>query len=152
MDGEFHFEAVWVFILLPLPLLIYRFLPRAQSSAVALRVPFYRSLDTLDQSQAGVTTPRLWLLLIFWVLLTIAAARPQWIGDNASVPLSGRDLMLAVDISGSMKARDMYVNGIPENRLLAVKQVAGDFIERRRGDRIGSVSYTHLTLPTNREV
>jgi len=141
MNGEFHFEAVWVFFLLPLPLLVYALLPRAQSSAAALRVPFYRSLRDLEQSSAGIRTPRLWVMIICWMLLTIAAARPQWIGDNVSVPLSGRDLMMAVDISGSMKVRDMYVNGIPENRLLAVKRVAGDFIERRRGDRIGLILF-----------
>ncbi len=141
MNGEFHFEAAWVFFLLPLPFFVYRFLPKAHSSAAALRVPFYDSLGDLDQSKVNVRTPRLWFMLICWVLLLIAAARPQWIGDNASVPLSGRDLMMAVDISGSMKARDMYVNGIPENRLLAVKRVAGDFIEGRRGDRIGLILF-----------
>jgi len=141
MHGDFHFEAVWVFLLLPLPLLVYRFFPRAENSAAALKVPFYQSLENLEGGKPGMRSSRLWFMLLCWVLLVIATARPQWIGENTAVPLSGRDLMMAVDISGSMKARDMYLNDRPENRLSAVKRVAGDFIKRRKGDRIGLVLF-----------
>ncbi len=141
MSGEFHFQALWAFLFLPLPWLVHRLLPRAQQTSAALKVPFYRSLESLEKGAPKFRSSRLWFMLICWLLLVLAAARPQWIGEHTSVPLTGRDLMMAVDISGSMKARDMYFNDRPENRLDAVKRVAGDFIERRKGDRIGLILF-----------
>ncbi|MBX2867980.1 MAG: VWA domain-containing protein [Acidiferrobacterales bacterium] len=141
MSGEFQFQALWVFVLLPLPWLVYRMLPRAHHNSAALKVPFYTSLESLEKGTPRLRSSRLWLILLCWLLLVISAARPQWIGEHTSVPLTGRDLMMAVDISGSMKARDMYFNHQPENRLEAVKRVAGDFIQRRKGDRIGLILF-----------
>ena len=76
-----------------------------------------------------------------WLLLTLAAARPQWIGEIQTLPVTGRDLLLAVDISGSMDTQDMIWQNRAVNRLAVVKQVAGDFIARRRGDRVGLILF-----------
>lgn len=87
---------------------------------------------------------RPWLALVaalIWLLLVLAASRPQWIGEINSVPVSGRDLLLAVDISGSMDTRDMILNRTAVNRLEVVKKVAGEFIRRRRGDRVGLILF-----------
>ena len=84
---------------------------------------------------------RLWLAIPAWLLLVLAAARPQWVGEAVQLPLSGRDLMLAVDLSGSMKERDFVIEGERVDRLTATKWVAGDFIERRIGDRIGLILF-----------
>ena len=84
---------------------------------------------------------RLWLAIPAWLLLVLAAARPQWVGEAVQLPLSGRDLMLAVDLSGSMKERDFVIEGERVDRLTATKWVAGDFIERRVGDRIGLILF-----------
>lgn len=78
---------------------------------------------------------------LIWVLLTSAAARPQWVGEPQAFPVSGRDLLLAVDLSGSMDTRDMIIDNQPVNRLRVVKQVAGEFIQRRRGDRVGLILF-----------
>ena len=67
--------------------------------------------------------------------------RPQWLGELVEIPVSGRDLMLAVDVSGSMKARDMQVDGVPVDRLTAVKQVLDTFLSRRDGDRVGLILF-----------
>ena len=80
----------------------------------------------------------LWLL---WLLLLLAAARPVWIGEAIELPNSGRDLMLAVDISGSMQVKDMQVNQSLVTRMEAVKQVGALFIERRQGDRLGLILF-----------
>jgi Ca-activated chloride channel family protein len=80
----------------------------------------------------------LWLL---WCLLVLAAAQPRWLGEPISQPRSGRDLMLAIDISGSMEATDLTLNGAPATRLDVLKQVVGEFIVRRTGDRIGLVLF-----------
>jgi Ca-activated chloride channel family protein len=132
----------WVLAALPLPLFTW-LLPRADPMAgAALRLPFYRELVGI----AGKGTRRLvwWrlgLAVLAWVLLVIAAARPEWVGEPIRLPLAGRDLMLAVDISGSMEQRDYEMDGAPVSRLAVVKAVAGRFIERRGQDRLGLVLF-----------
>ncbi len=78
---------------------------------------------------------------LVWLGLLLAAARPQWVGEIESFPITGRDLLLAVDISGSMDTQDMILANRPVNRLSMVKQVAGEFIQRRRGDRVGLILF-----------
>lgn len=128
----------WVVAALLLPLLVRRVLPRASDSGgSALRVPFYGEVIALagDGAEGGARR-HLWVWLA-WGLLCIAAARPQWVGEAEDLPLSGRDLMLAVDVSGSMAAEDMEIGSRRVDRLTAVKVVLGDFLERRVGDRVG---------------
>ncbi|MEA3348850.1 MAG: VWA domain-containing protein [Pseudomonadota bacterium] len=138
-------EFVWVkfFLILPLPLLVYLLLPQARStSGRALKIPFFQELENLRQTSNGKNSNWLRLLaVIAWILLVCAAARPQWIGEPLSMPISGRDLLLAVDISGSMQAKDMEINRKPVDRLTMIKKVAGEFIERRQGDRIGLILF-----------
>jgi Ca-activated chloride channel family protein len=71
----------------------------------------------------------------------VAASRPQWVGEISSLPITGRDLLLAVDVSGSMDTQDMVWENRAVNRLVVVKQVAGEFIQRRRGDRVGLILF-----------
>jgi Ca-activated chloride channel family protein len=73
--------------------------------------------------------------------VVLAASRPQWLGDIISINISGRDLMIAVDLSDSMRAKDFEINGVPVNRLNATKSVATAFIENRRGDRLGLILF-----------
>ena len=82
-----------------------------------------------------------WTAALAWLLLVFAACRPQWIHDPVEVPVSGRDLLLAVDLSGSMKTRDLFLDGVPSSRLAVVKEVAGEFIARRVGDRVGLILF-----------
>ena len=140
---EFEFSWPWVFTALPLPLLAALLLPRAKAAPpAALRFPFYAAL------RQGLVNPaqqpsrwRLLLAVLAWLLLLVAAARPQSIGETLYLPVSGRSLLLAVDISGSMQTGDMTIDGQPVTRLTAVKKVAGDFIEQREGDRLGLILF-----------
>ncbi len=138
-----EFAWPWVFLVLPLPWLAARVLPRAPQSAVkALKLPFYR--DIAPQQGSARTGPGRWRLLLgafAWLLLVLAAGRPQHLGEPVPIPLQGRELMLAVDISGSMEAEDMILGNRVTDRLTAVKAVAGDFIERRIGDRLGLILF-----------
>nr|WP_255775341.1 VWA domain-containing protein [Microbulbifer sediminum] len=145
----------WAFILLPLPLLTRRLLPRARPLDSALKVPFYAELSQRGSGAPGklVNLLMLWFL---WVLLVAAAARPQWYGEPITQTSSARDLLLAVDISGSMETPDMLLNGRPAMRIDAVKEVVGDFVERRKGDRLGLVlfgtrAYLQAPLTYDRE-
>jgi len=131
----------WMLLLLPLPWLLRRWLSAApRGGMLALRVPWFRSV-----SDSGASSMRQPLLAVAaglaWGLLTLAAARPQWVGEIETLPITGRDLLLAVDISGSMDTQDMVLESRNVNRLAMVKKVAGDFIERRKGDRVGLVLF-----------
>lgn len=138
------FEWAWAWLLLPLPLVAYRFVaPLRRGAGQALKVP-----ERDRFSRAGTapgTTPRLsldWLLAaLMWLCLLFAAARPLLLDTTLTAPATGRDLMLAVDLSGSMEVRDARLAGRPRSRLNAIKSVAGDFIERRVGDRVGLILF-----------
>lgn len=138
------FELAWPWALLGLALpLLARWLPRAREHGGAvLRVPFFAELLALTgQTRASTASGRVWLAALAYVLLCVAAARPQWLGEPDAPLRSGRDLMLAVDVSGSMAAEDMRVSGRQVDRLTAVKIVLDDFIERRVGDRLGLILF-----------
>lgn len=133
------------FLALPLPLLIYFLVPaRAQVQARALRIPDiepYRSYT--NASVQG--SPRRWLriliLALAWVALVTAAARPQTFAEPLGVPVTGRDLLMGIDISGSMRETDLYAGNTRATRMAVVKQVAQDFVARRTGDRIGLIMF-----------
>ena len=135
----------WVFLLLPLPWLLRRLLkPMPRTPGAALRVPDLRDFKRVSieavQASRQVLWHGLWLGLL-WLLLLAALAQPKWVGEPVSLPVSGRDLMLAVDLSGSMQTEDFVINSVPVDRLTATKYVASDFIERRKGDRIGLILF-----------
>ncbi len=138
-----QFVWPWVFICLPLPWLVYRLLPAAsEQQEAALKVPYIEDFEIASE-QLGRTRKTLPAILfaLAWLALLIAAARPQYIGEAIELPVSGRDLMMAIDLSGSMKTRDFIINGKVINRLEATKLVASDFIQRRVGDRIGLILF-----------
>lgn len=153
-----EFAWLWAFAALPLPLLAAWLLPRAADrSEPALQLPYAGALTaTVSGSPASPDRLRLVLATLAWVLLVIAAARPQFQGEPIELPVTGRDLMLAVDISGSMQVEDMLIRNHVSSRLAAVKQVAGDFIEQRQGDRLGLIlfgdqAYLQTPLTFDRE-
>jgi Ca-activated chloride channel homolog len=137
------FEWPWALALLPLPWLARRALPPAAPPAdAALRVPAVADFPQLQGgSPARARGAGLWLAVWAWLALLTAAARPHWEGPLTQLPVSGRDLMLAVDISGSMQIRDFELSGRLVDRLTATKVVADEFIRRRQGDRLGLILF-----------
>ena len=139
----------WLLLLLPLPLLLRRVLPPHREPRAAVRAPFTARLAALtgeEPSAGAAILPRRrwqWLLLIScWILLVVAFARPQWLEDPVVNELPMRDLLLAVDLSGSMDTTDFTdANGQQTDRLTAVKQVLADFLAQREGDRVGLVLF-----------
>jgi len=142
----------WMLIALPAPVLVRRFLtPRSDTSA-ALRAPLYNRLAATQERRSGGTGNRALLVLLWllWLALIAAAARPQWVGDPVDIPVSGRDLLLAVDLSESMLIEDMQVDGEMLPRITVVKDVVGDFVARRSGDKLGLIlfaSQAYLQTP-----
>lgn len=138
-----YFEWPWLLALLPLPLLVRWLVPaRMTVEQAALKVPFLDDFSEAEtQSAAHYDKLPLLLAAIAWILLVAASTRPQWLGEPIEQAVSGRDLMLAVDLSGSMEVQDFFINKKPVDRLTAIKWVASDFINRRVGDRIGLILF-----------
>lgn len=134
----------YVFLLIPLPLLVRWLTPALETAAGAIRVPFYQAFYELDDGLSRKSVGnwlRGFLIWLIWGCLLAAAARPTWVGDPVNVPQDRRDLMLAVDISGSMREQDMLQGNRYVDRISAVKQVVGEFVEQRGGDRLGLILF-----------
>ena len=138
----------WALLLLPLPLLM-RLLPAYKESRDAVRVPFFEKLVELseqrpEQGARILQRDRLQKILVVttWLCLVLATSKPQWIGPPIEQQKSGRDLMVAVDLSGSMEAMDfMLPTGESIDRLEAVKRVLEDLAARRNSDRLGLIVF-----------
>jgi Ca-activated chloride channel family protein len=142
----------WTMLLLPIPLLARVMLPATDNTDAALAVPLLNRYQftesSLGKSPSRMPRSCIWM---FWVCLIVAASRPFWLGEPIARTVSGRDLMLAVDISGSMSEVDMTVNSAAASRIEVLKIVAENFIDRRQGDRLGLIlfgtnAYTYVPL------
>ncbi|MET0755719.1 MAG: VWA domain-containing protein [Pseudoxanthomonas sp.] len=132
------FAWPWMWLAFPLPWLAGWLLPPHRNTSASLKVPYGKRLDAIattgGRSRSLHIAALAWLA---WFLLCAAAARPQQLGEPIAPPQSGRDLMLAVDLSGSMSEPDMELGGDVVDRLTAAKAVLADFLDRRVGDRVG---------------
>ncbi|MRI35258.1 BatB protein [Endozoicomonas sp. OPT23] len=137
----------WILLALPLPWLVYRLAtPAVRSGGAALQVPFYRELSSIAEESGHdqLLEKQQWRLvlpLLIWLCLLLAAARPTWLGEPVQVAGTGRDFMMAIDLSGSMAIDDLKLDGVAVDRLTAAKDILKDFIERRRGDRLGLILF-----------
>ncbi len=159
----FEFEWPWAFALLPLPLLAWWLLPARQERQTSVQVPFFERLAvaTGQTPRPGAVIIRrravqMIVATLMWILLVVALARPQHVGEPVTRDVSARDLILAVDISGSMEQQDFRTtDDKPVKRLDGVKLVLGDFIARRKGDRIALIlfgSKAYLQVPFTRDI
>jgi len=143
------FAHPWLFALLPLPLLIRWLVLAYAETRAALRAPFVRRVAEISgvQPTSGAVVMRrsglqAWVTALAWITLVAAAARPQYIEEPILDTVPTRDLLLAVDLSGSMDTEDFDDgDGEPVDRLIAVKQVLDEFLQRREGDRVGLIFF-----------
>ena len=147
--SSIEFANPWMLAILPLPLLIYFFVPAYRESQDSIRVPFFQRLVTLTGAtpQQGavilqrVLFQKIWVPTI-WILIVVALAKPFMLADPIEQTKSARDLMIAVDLSGSMEAMDFIgTSGQKITRLAAVKQVLREFVEQREHDRLGLIVF-----------
>lgn len=131
----------WLLAILPLPWLYRHFRKPAEDTAQPLLAPFYANLYHQVGQPRISDLLTLLLLGVVWCGAVLAAARPVWIGDPIALPATGRDLLLAVDISGSMEIEDMDSGRGLIDRLSVVKKVVGEFVVRRTGDRLGLILF-----------
>ncbi len=133
-----HIAWPWIALLLPLPWLLYHVRRAAEPGGSALFVPFAAAFVTASAGNAAISRAGRFAFIAVWLLLVLAAMRPQWLGDPMPAPTTGRRVLLAIDVSGSMATQDMEGD---LTRLQVVQQVAGRFIERRRGDQVGLILF-----------
>jgi Ca-activated chloride channel family protein len=150
-----EFEFPWGLLALPLPLLAWLLLPPYRETMPAVRVPFFGQLARLSRQEPSVGAvvmrknwPQRVLAPVAWALLVGALARPVWVEPPIEHIEPTRDLMLAIDLSQSMEARDFVdASGRRLDRLQAVKQVVNGFIDRRTNDRIGLIVFGATAFP-----
>lgn len=143
-----EFAWPWMFLALPLPWVL-RHVLRPLKPAQALNLP-QPGLSLVQSSLARAPFAATLLLALAWLCLVAAAARPQHLGPPEPQRRSGRALMMAVDLSGSMSLDDMQLAGRQVTRFAAVEAIAGDFIDRRAGDELGLIlfgSQAYLVTP-----
>jgi Ca-activated chloride channel family protein len=140
----FELAAPWVLVLLPLPVLFWYLLPRAKVKLpTALKVPFFEAmLGIVEQEKRSISAQSLLLIpALIWFLLVVALAGPRWVGEPRPVARDGYNIMMALDLSGSMEINDMLLHGRPTSRLNVVKRAAEQFVQDRIGDRIGLILF-----------
>jgi len=149
--------------MLPLPLLSWRFLPPYRQHVSALRVPFFEALVEVAGAEArsGAVVIRrralqMGLAIVLWTLLVIGLSQPEWVGEPIVRSEAARDVMLAIDLSGSMDIRDFPdESGAEVQRLEAVQRVVDRFVSERDTDRIGLIVFgdrPFVQLPFSRDL
>lgn len=140
---ELQLDLPWLLLALPLPVIVVLFFRFRGQQSQALLVPQHFDLAIGDQASRRARGISFWwlLALLAWCCLLTAAARPHWIGPPVSSPVSGRDLMMSIDISGSMNESDLYSDNSAYTRIEVVREVASRFVEQRAGDRIGLIMF-----------
>lgn len=140
----FELALPWVLIFLPVPWLIWFLLPRAPVQLpAALTVPFFKAMTRVVDHEKRVMAghKKITLLLLVWSLLLFALAGPRWVGEPQPLAHEGYNIMLALDLSGSMELTDMLLHGRPASRLAVVKRAAVQFVQERMGDKIGLILF-----------
>ena len=139
----------WALLLLPAPWLVRRFMPPYRVRMSSLRFPFFRRI-----AEAAGAEPRpgavvlvrrrlqMIVAILVWALLVTALSRPERVGEPIEIVKAARDVILAIDISGSMDEHDFVAeDGSRVQRLEVVKRVVGRFIEARQGDRVALIIF-----------
>ena len=149
MTESISLSYPWLLLLVLVPPLLRAIVTPYRESRQAIRVPWFQRMATVLQLRpadgAALAASKISTLLfmwILWVLIVLALARPQLVEPPISRVLPTRDLMLLVDLSGSMETED-FTNSAGDrvDRLAAVKEVLDDFLTRREGDRVGLIVF-----------
>ncbi|WPR75250.1 VWA domain-containing protein [Algoriphagus sp. NG3] len=148
MPANFEIAYIWVFILLPLPFLVYWLVPALRIRSASLRFPIYeKALEyTGEKPRKSAFVRRRgffsWMgLLLVWVLVLGALSSPQLVGEPEMKVKTSRNFLIAADISFSMAQKDWEIDGQKVRRWDAVKSLMHDFIQKREGDRMGLIFF-----------
>jgi Ca-activated chloride channel family protein len=140
----FELAMPWALLLIPLPWLFWYGMPEVKSGlSLALKVPFFSAASEIMQEEKGpmLTSSGLLMPFFIWLLLVLALAGPRWLGEARPLMREGHQIMMILDLSGSMEINDMVWHGQPVSRLRIVKQAAEQFVQKRVGDKIGLILF-----------
>ncbi|MGL5742298.1 MAG: vWA domain-containing protein [Legionella sp.] len=140
----FELANPWVLLLIPVPLLLWFLMPRAKVMLpTALKVPFFSAMVGIAEQEKRSLAAQYSLLImaLVWILLVFALAGPRWIGAPKPLARDGYNIMMALDLSGSMEIPDMFLHGRPASRLSVVKSAAEQFVRDRSSDKIGLILF-----------
>ena len=140
----FSFLSPFVILLLPLPWVVRRFLKPVSKNTIktgAIKVPFFERIKKISGKEIGISKTNPWWAILAWAFLVVAAMRPVWLGNPVPVQNKARNIMLALDVSGSMGEEDFDLKGRPVTRLDMLKVLTDDFIQTRAGDNVGLVIF-----------
>ncbi len=154
------FAFLWPFVVCVLigPWLVRRWLKPVQDRKrsdfrFAIYLPFFDRLNQISSAPVNVckVSHSKIFPLLGWLFLVLACMRPVWLGDPIPVQRPVRNIVLAMDVSGSMGETDFTIQGQPMTRLEMLKRISTDFIQQRRGDNLGLVifgseAYTYAPL------
>ena len=151
----YELELPWLLFLLPLPLLVWWLLPPRRETSASIRLPFFMDVTRaagIEPDEGSVIGKKPWsekaVLTLAWCLVVLALCRPQYVEPPLEKSEPQRDILLALDLSQSMDARDFRApDGKLEPRVEAVRQVVADFIDRRPADRIGLIAFGDAPYP-----
>lgn len=148
MPENFEIAHLWVYWLLPLPLLVYWLIPPLRLKSASLSVPNFGKVQeyTGEKARSSAMIKRrnffsFALLTIIWILLLVALSSPQLVADPEMRVKTSRNFLIVTDISFSMAQKDWVENGQKERRWDGVKSVMHDFISKREGDRMGLIFF-----------
>ncbi|MFV0565973.1 MAG: VWA domain-containing protein [Flavobacteriaceae bacterium] len=148
MPDNFEIAYKWVFLLIPLPFLVYALFPALKLRSASLFLPTYKkAVDYTGQKPKKSALVKrknalVWLgLFLCWVLLLVALSNPQLVGKPEMKVKTSRNFLVVADISFSMAKTDWAVNGKRIRRWDGVKGVMHDFIKKRQGDRMGLIFF-----------
>jgi Ca-activated chloride channel family protein len=140
----FELANPWLLLLLPFPIIYWLVMPKAHAKlAAALKVPFFTAMAGIAEQEKRSLTSQSSLLIpaLIWCCLVVALAGPRWIGEPKPIEREGYNIMMALDLSGSMEIPDMMLHGRPASRLSVVKTAAEQFVKERAGDKIGLILF-----------
>ncbi len=160
----FEFGYIWVFVLLPLPFLVFWLMPPLKQRKEALKFPTFKEAETATgqkaSSGAWISKRNIlqWIfLLLIWLSILAAFASPRIVGEPEMKAKTARNFVIAADISFSMANKDWEIDGERVTRWEGVKQVLREFIDKREGDRLalvffGTNAYLQAPLTTELDV
>ena len=148
MPENFEIAHLWVFWLLPLPILVYWLLPPLRLKSASLAIPNFKKVEeyTGEKLRNSALIKRkgffkVIFLFIIWVLLLGAISSPQLVAEPELKVKTSRNFLIVADISFSMAQKDWVNNGQKVRRWDGVKSVMHDFIDKREGDRMGLIFF-----------
>ena len=148
MPENFEIAHLWIFWLLPLPVLVYLFMPPLRIKSAALLIPSLKKAQEITGQEARTSAlvkrrnVFAWIaLMLIWFLLLAALSSPQLVGEPEMKVKTSRNFLIVADISFSMANKDWQIDGEQVTRWQAVKQIMHEFIAKREGDRMGLIFF-----------